>query len=658
MAKRRKRLSPTNDPQATQQENLRLRELVAELESSLHQIRKSDEELRLAFERVSSIVDNADDEICALDPEGKAIYVNKKMEEMFGYSREEVLGKRFMDLEAFACYAQREREEFLSGLVPLMKQEHPPLAEVKLLRMDGTPIFVEVSCRPLKKDGQVWGMVFILRDISQRKAAEEKLKGLYREERIVRERIEAEMKRRGEFMRAVAHELKTPLTAILASIDTLTDEVKDERSLKLAKSISRGASSLDKRINELLDLVRGEVGMLQLQLEPVDLRPMLQATAEAMTPLALSNGLSLVVHLPPALPKVRADVARMEQVITNLIHNAIKFTPRGGKITLAARDQDADLVIEVKDTGPGMSDKQKKHVFESYRGWGTTDGQLGGMGLGLALCKMFAELHGGRIWVKSRPGRGSVFGVSLPVDTADGAVAPAQSPGRLWKVLIIEDDPEIANSLGLALEREWPQAALLSTRMGSEGLDLVETEQPDIVVLDLSLPDMHGLDVLREIRLFSSVPVVVLTVSQEEHDITRSLGLGANDYVTKPFRMKELLARLQSQLRRRIPSGEAGQIVCGSLILDPSTFEVRYGSRAISLTAIEGHILQELMLNAGQVVTYERLADAVWGEDHPGTLLSLRTHLRRLRQKLQPNPDDRKLILTKVGIGYSLANPS
>ncbi len=150
-------------------------------------------------------------------------------------------------------------------LAVLMQQENPPLAEVELLRGDGTPIYTEVSSRPLRRDGEAWGMVVVIRDISDRKKAEERLRELYAEERKVRQQIEAEMKRRLEFMRAVAHELKTPLTPVLASIDTLTDELQDERSLKLARNIAQGAAALDKRVDELLDLSRGEVGMLHLQ---------------------------------------------------------------------------------------------------------------------------------------------------------------------------------------------------------------------------------------------------------------------------------------------------------------------------------------------------------------------------------------------------------
>jgi PAS domain S-box-containing protein len=639
---------------ALRTENARLERLLAQYRTGPTDIGGSKAAPGLSLEQIAEIVGGAGDAILTVDINGTVIYVNKKVEEVYG--NRDVVGRRFVDVDIFGTDSLHEKEVWFHDLSVLLQQESPPLAEVELLRGDGTPIYTEVSSSSLRRDGKVWGMVVVLRDISDRKKAEEKLRELYAEERKVRQEIEAEMKRRLEFMRAVAHELKTPLTPILASIETLTDELQDERSLRLARNIAQGASGLDKRVDELLDLSRGEVGMLQLRLESTDLRPMLRSMADNMTPLALSNGLSLIAHLPPNLPKVRADVSRLEQVLTNLMNNAIKFTPRGGKVTLSARDNGTTIVIEVKDTGPGMSERQKKHLFEPYR-----RPEAGvrvrpyGMGLGLVLCKMFIELHDGQIWVRSRLGKGSTFGFSLPVETPSSLPMEADKPGKLWKVLIIEDNPQIVNAISLALEAEWPHAALLSTRMGEEGTDLVGTEHPDVVILDLGLPDKDGLDVLQEIRLFSSVPILILTVRQEEQDITRALSMGANDYITKPFKMRELLARVKVQLRRQTPSGEDSPVVYGPLRLDPSTFELTYGPREISLTVVEGHILRQLMLNAGRVVTYGRLAEAVWGdEDYPGAVVTLRTYIRQLRQKLQPSPIDAKLILTKPSVGYSL----
>ncbi|GAG30621.1 unnamed protein product, partial [marine sediment metagenome] len=209
--------------------------------------------------------------------------------------------------------------------------------------------------------------------------------------------------------------------------------------------------------------------------------------------------------------------------------------------------------------------------------------------------------------------------------------------------------------VSVAFQMRWPEAQLISSSLGEEGLELVETENPDLVILDLGLPDTSGFEVLRQIRLFSSVPVVILTVRADEADMVKGLEWGADDYVVKPFRQLELLARLKVQLRKQIPPGEEAPITCGSLRLDPSTYQLTYGGKEISLTIVEGRIMQHLMQNAGHVITHSRLAEAVWEEDHPGAVDSLRVYIRYLREKLEEDPSHPQLILTKVGIGYLLA---
>jgi two-component system KDP operon response regulator KdpE len=224
-------------------------------------------------------------------------------------------------------------------------------------------------------------------------------------------------------------------------------------------------------------------------------------------------------------------------------------------------------------------------------------------------------------------------------------------------VLIIEDDREIVDSVALNFRLRWPEAELVSTGLGEEGTEMVESEDPDVVILDVGLPDISGFEVLRQIRLFSSVPVVVLTVKGDEADMVKGLEWGADDYVVKPFRQSELLARLKVQTRKQRAVADEAPIICGSLHLDPSTFQLFDGGKEISLTVVEGRIIEHLMRNAGQVVPHARLAEAVWGEDYPGAVESLRVYIRYLRQKLEPEPGRPKLILTKAGVGYSLAKP-
>ena len=225
------------------------------------------------------------------------------------------------------------------------------------------------------------------------------------------------------------------------------------------------------------------------------------------------------------------------------------------------------------------------------------------------------------------------------------------------KVLIIEDDHEIVEVISLAFQIRWPEVELVSTHLGEKGVELVESENPDIVILDLGLPDISGYDVLKGIRAFSTVPILILTVRGEEVDVVRGLEWGADDYMVKPFRQMELLSRIRALTRRASPSGGETPSVCGELSFNPATRQLSYGQREIGLTRTEGTILHQLMRNTGRVVTHSALAEALWGEDYPDATSALKVYILRLRQKLEADPSQPKLILTKPGIGYLLAKP-
>ncbi len=225
------------------------------------------------------------------------------------------------------------------------------------------------------------------------------------------------------------------------------------------------------------------------------------------------------------------------------------------------------------------------------------------------------------------------------------------------KVLIIEDDREIVEVVSLAFQIRWPEVELVSTHLGERGVELVTSENPDIVILDLGLVDISGFEVLKQIRLFSAVPVLILTVRSDEADIVRGLEWGADDYMVKPFRQLELLSRIKALTRRASPLAKETPLVRGQLRFDPSTRQLLYGGREVGLTRTEGSILHRLMRNAGYVVTYSDLAESVWGEDYPDAVDSLRVYIRRLREKLEAEPSQPQIILTKTGIGYLLVKP-
>jgi len=222
------------------------------------------------------------------------------------------------------------------------------------------------------------------------------------------------------------------------------------------------------------------------------------------------------------------------------------------------------------------------------------------------------------------------------------------------KVLLIEDDKEIIDAISLAFRIRWPEADVVSTRLGQKGYELVESESPDIVILDLGLPDISGFEVLRQIRLFSKVPTIILTVRSDEADVVKGLEWGADDYIIKPFRQLEFLARVKALIRRQAPSEEE-PLVYGPLHLDTTARQLHYGGKEINLTVTENHILSHLMTNAGRIVTHSSLAEAVWGDDYPGSADSLKVHIRRLREKIEEDPSHPTLILTRTGVGYFLA---
>ncbi|MGI2335686.1 MAG: response regulator transcription factor [Dehalogenimonas sp.] len=225
-------------------------------------------------------------------------------------------------------------------------------------------------------------------------------------------------------------------------------------------------------------------------------------------------------------------------------------------------------------------------------------------------------------------------------------------------VALIEDDNEIVEAVTLTFKIRWPQANFLSSSSGEEGIALVEKNNPDLVILDLGLPDTSGFNVLKDIRRFSHVPVIILTARGEEADIVRGLELGADEYIVKPFRQMELLARVKAIMRRHESSGEELPLTVGGMSLGPSVRDLNLNGRRVNLTRTEGIVLSQLMRSVGHPVSHSVLAKALWGEEYPGAAESLKVYVRHLREKIEENPSDPKLLLTKIGAGYQLAKPS
>jgi len=228
---------------------------------------------------------------------------------------------------------------------------------------------------------------------------------------------------------------------------------------------------------------------------------------------------------------------------------------------------------------------------------------------------------------------------------------------KTMKILVIEDNPSIVETISLAIEMRWLDAKVVSTAQGEQGIDWAESESPDVIILDLGLPDISGFDVLKHIRLFSDVPILILTVRTDEADIVKGLEWGADDYMTKPFKQLELLARLKGVMRRHRPKAEE-PLTCGQLRFEPNSLRLMVGPKETKISRTEGIILEQLMRNSGNVVSYASLAEAMWGLELSAASDSIKVHIHHLRQKIETDPNKPQIILTRPGIGYCIAKPS
>lgn len=226
------------------------------------------------------------------------------------------------------------------------------------------------------------------------------------------------------------------------------------------------------------------------------------------------------------------------------------------------------------------------------------------------------------------------------------------------KILIVEDHQSIIEVVSIAIHIRWPEATLIATNLGKECIELVKAESPDLLILDLGLPDMDGFNVLKQVRFFSAVPIIILTIRDEEKDIVRGLEWGADEYIIKPFRQLELLARIQALLRRKLVVNGEPHLEYGPLYLDLFKHELFINRKKISLTNTESIILYCLIKNANRIVTLQELAATLWDRDYPDAAHAIRVYIRRLREKIETDPSHPQLIHTNPGIGYTLKKPS
>jgi PAS domain S-box-containing protein len=473
----------------------------------------------------SLILDAAGEGIVGTDSDGIVTFMNPAGKRMTGYAPGEMTGHSLHDRlhHTKADGSPYPIEECPMHASLLDRAIHHCDSDV-YWRKDGTSFPVEYTSTPIVQDGRIRGAVVVFHDVTERRTVE---------------RI------RDEFTSVVSHELRTPLTSIRGSLGLLESGVLGplpERAQRMTQIAVENTDRLVRLINDILDLERLDSDGLQLRQSTCDAEQLIARATEGLLSAAVAAGVRLAVDTAPAA--FEADADRVIQTLTNLIGNAVKFSPRGGTVQISSVRRSDEILFTVRDSGRGIPADSLESIFGRFQQVDSTDSrQSGGTGLGLAICRSIVELHGGRIWACSGVGQGSTFSFVIPAADEQVSDYGPRAGGTRGSVLMCDDNAEILEITGTLLEERGYH--VLTARRGERAVERARADHPDVILLEVQLPGTSGAQTvaaLREHHETSSIPVVVLSVLPRSDE---QMAAGAFvDWIEKPADPDELVAAL------------------------------------------------------------------------------------------------------------------
>lgn len=495
--------------------------------------REAEKSAHLRQKELSDFVENAVEGLHQLGPDGKILWANPAQLKLLGYSADEYVGHRLAEF-----YVDRKRfDEFWQRL---MRREIIYDFQAALRCKDGTTRHVLIHSSGLWENGKFLYTRCFIRDVTERVELEHEL------ELKLAELAEADQ-RKNEFLAMLGHELRNPLSAMLDAIVTAQlDETHRDRALSIAR---RQTDQLSGLVDDLLDVGRITQGRIALKKEPLLAADVVtQAVEEARCLVEPGRHQLSVTVSPQAMgARIDADPGRLRQVVTNLLHNATKFTPPAGRIDVLADRDDAEVIFRVRDSGIGIAPDLLPHVFDLFtQAERPLDRSHGGLGIGLTLVKRLVEMHDGRVEARSAGlGTGSEFEIRLPVatmtsSTHSSTTTKKRTPGRL-RVLVVEDNPDAAEALNMLLELFGHRATVVP-----DGLKAIEAARDatfDVALIDIGLPGIDGYEVARRIRTMpngKTIRLAAVTGYGQDADKQRAQSAGFDEHLTKPVKIEHL----------------------------------------------------------------------------------------------------------------------
>jgi|694.fasta_scaffold73007_3 signal transduction histidine kinase len=565
-----------------------LKDQVLELEQSSKALQQSELTKRIIMESMPDLVIQMDLDGRYLSITGGAsVRVKRPFKKVTEFTLNDFMSSKLVEQRLY--YAHKAVE---SGEMQIYEQE---------IEIEGDPRIEEVRLARLN-DREV---LTIVRDVTEQKQFEQQLQELNQslEHKVQQRTVELQLaneelvratRLKDEFLANMSHELRTPLNAVLGMTEGLQAQVYgdlNERQLKCLKTIESSGNHLLELINDILDLAKIESGQIKLEYAPTSIPQLCQSSLSFVKQQALKKQIQLHMIIPPHLPTIQVDERRIRQVLINLLNNAVKFTPDGGhvrlEVMLLTLESNQEYVrIKVTDTGIGIAPENIDKLFKPFI---QIDSALNrkyeGTGLGLALVKQIVELHGGRVELTSELGVGSCFTVDLPINDpdlsileeveehlvrdlirdkyilkpfpkvngqdnlSDNLLSSKLDPSRSPLILLAEDNETNISSMYSYLEAKGYR--IYVARDGLEAIAFAKEYQPDLILMDIQMPVMNGLDAIKQIRLepnFGNTPIIALTALAMESDRQKCLDSGANEYITKPVRLQVLSQKIQTFL--------------------------------------------------------------------------------------------------------------
>ncbi len=539
--------------------------------------KRAEQALQQSQRSFEEVIENIEDPYYEADLQGTLTFINRKFLEAIYATREDVLGKSFRHRttrENFRRIFETFNKVYTTG-------QASPQEEYIFLRKDGSTLYAELSVSLRRDaDGKPVGFRGFIRDTNERKNAEIEL-------RKAKEAAEAANLAKSAFLNTVSHELRTPLTSVLGFAklirkrlsESILPEIQIE-DRKIQRAVDQVNSNIDiiivegerltTLINNVLDLAKIEAGKVEWKEENVSMSHIAERAAAATSSLFEQKGLHLVLAIENDLPTFIGDQDRLIQVVINLISNAVKFTLQGS-VTCKAKRKGGDIVVSVMDTGIGIAPENHAKVFEQFVQVGDTlTDKPQGTGLGLPICKQIIEHHGGKIWVESEVGKGSTFSFTLPITKLAApkettiesfeintlinqlkeqiTLTAAPSLDGRRKVLIVDDEANVRELLRQELTIDG--YVVSEAQDGREALAKIKNDRPDLIILDIMMPELSGFDVaavLKNDPQTLNIPIIILSVM---HDHERGYRVGVDRYFTKPVDADVLMNEVSGLLTR------------------------------------------------------------------------------------------------------------